>query len=112
MRRTPLLAAVLSAALVVPIGLVEQPAGARATPSAGDRALPRSPELTAGTRLGDRRSLVVGSRFYAMGAEDGSYPATGFHTRGEMGGFWTPPIKLLDGIWFRVDGSWRTATRY
>ena len=37
-----------------------------------------------------------------MGAEDGSYPATGFHTRGEMGGFWTPPIKLLDGIWFKA----------
>ena len=28
------------------------------------------------------------------------YPATGWHTRGEMGGIWTPPIKLLDGVWF------------
>ena len=30
----------------------------------------------------------------------------GFHTRGEMGGIWTPPIKLLDGIWFGVNGQW------
>lgn len=28
----------------------------------------------------------------------------GFHTRGEMGGIWTPPLKLLDGLWFSVDG--------
>ena len=47
-----------------------------------------------------------------MGAQDGSYPATGFHTRGEMGGFWTPPVKLLDGIWFKAGGSWLTASRY
>ncbi|MGA8992851.1 MAG: glycogen debranching protein, partial [Nocardioidaceae bacterium] len=64
------------------------------------------------TRLSDRRSLVVGDRFYEMGAEDGSYPATGFHTRGEMGGFWTPPIKLLDGLWFKVGDTWLTARRY
>ena len=30
----------------------------------------------------------------------------GFHTRGEMGGIWTPPVKLLDGIWFGVNGQW------
>ncbi len=47
-----------------------------------------------------------------MGAEDGSYPATGFHTRGEMGGFWTPPIKLLDGIWFKTGDTWLTSTKY
>ena len=47
-----------------------------------------------------------------MGAQDGSYPATGFHTRGEMGGFWTPPIKLLDGIWFKAGDTWLTASRY
>ena len=34
------------------------------------------------------------------------YPATGWHIRGEMGGFWTPPVKLLDGMWFAVDGAW------
>ena len=30
----------------------------------------------------------------------------GWHTRGEMGGVWAHPIKLLDGYWFSVNGSW------
>ena len=32
----------------------------------------------------------------------GATRLAGFHTRGEMGGVWTPPIKLVDGIWFGV----------
>ena len=83
---------------------VRRPGGGDPTPSAG-----RSPELSVARDLADRRSLVVGDRFWSMGAQDGSYPATGFHTRGEMGGFWTPPIKLLDGIWFRAGETWLTA---
>ncbi|MBA2558821.1 MAG: glycogen debranching protein, partial [Propionibacteriales bacterium] len=43
---------------------------------------------------------------YSTSPEAGLYPAMGFHTRGEMGGFWSPPVKLLDGVWFRVDGDW------
>jgi hypothetical protein len=50
--------------------------------------------------------LVTGDRFWAMGTADGRYPAAGFHTRGEMGGFFAPPIKVLDGLWFGVDGQW------
>ena len=23
-----------------------------------------------------------------------------------MGGIWSPPIKLLDGIWFEIDDQW------
>ncbi|MGA8993334.1 MAG: glycogen debranching protein, partial [Nocardioidaceae bacterium] len=38
--------------------------------------------------------------------------ATGFHVRGEMGGFWTPPVKLLDGLWFRLGDRWLTARSY
>jgi hypothetical protein len=60
--------------------------------------LPRSPELSATTRLADRRSLVTGDRAYAMSTADSLYP--------EMGGVWTPPIKLLDGLWFRVADEW------
>jgi hypothetical protein len=63
-------------------------------------------ELSETSRLADRRSLVVGDRAYAMGDETGLYPASGWHIRGEMGGFWTQPIKLLDGIWFGLDGNW------
>jgi len=63
-------------------------------------------ELSETTRLADRRALVTGDRTIAMGDANGLYPASGWHIRGEMGGVWTPPLKLLDGIWFAVDGSW------
>jgi hypothetical protein len=67
---------------------------------------PESSELTTKTRLPDRRSVVIGDRFYSVSTEDGLYPASGWHTVGEMGGFWTPPLKLLDGVWFGLGGSW------
>jgi len=57
--------------------------------------------------------VAAGDRSYELGTEDGRYPAMGFHTRGEMGGIWTPPIKLLDGLWFGVNGQWiGPATRF
>ncbi|MEU8616040.1 hypothetical protein AB0C29_49460, partial [Actinoplanes sp. NPDC048791] len=68
--------------------------------------------LSEQSRLADRRYVATGDRAYEVGAEDGSYPATGWHIRGEMGGFWSPPIKLLDGLWFAVDGQWLSATRF
>jgi hypothetical protein len=66
----------------------------------------RSPELSETVRLADRRALVSGDRAFTMGDETGLYPATGWHVRGEMGGFWTPPVKLLDGMWLAVDDAW------
>lgn len=75
-------------------------------PGSAVRAGSGGRELSETTRLADRRSLVVGDRAYAMGAANGLYPATGWHTRGEMGGIWTPPLKLLDGLWFGVNGAW------
>jgi glycogen debranching enzyme len=30
----------------------------------------------------------------------------GWHIRGEMGGVWAHPIKLLDGYWFALDDQW------
>jgi hypothetical protein len=63
-------------------------------------------ELTETSRLADRRSLVVGDRAYAMSSADSLYPASGWHIRGEMGGIWTPPIKLVDGVWFRLADTW------
>ncbi|HEY3555835.1 MAG TPA: glycogen debranching protein [Kribbella sp.] len=82
------------------LAIAGSPAASGAATSAG-----RS-ELSETTRLADRRSLVVGDRAYAMGDESGLYPAAGWHVRGEMGGFWSQPIKLLDGIWFGLDGNW------
>src|SRR3954465_14283699 len=68
--------------------------------------------LSETSQLGDRRFVVTGNRLYEVGAEDATYPATGWHIRGEMGGFWTPPIKLLDGIWFGANGMWLKADRF
>src|SRR5215217_4445847 len=63
-------------------------------------------ELSTTDRLDARRFVAAGPRAYEVGTEAGRYPAAGFHTRGEMGGIWSPPIKLLDGVWFGVDGAW------
>jgi hypothetical protein len=72
-----------------------------------------SPTLSVGERLDDRRYVAAGTRGYVVGTEAGRFPAMGFHTRGEMGGIWSPPIKLLDGIWFGIDDGWiGPATRF
>ena len=97
--------AALVLTVVLPLVTISTPAAAapqRTGASAGT-------ELTVTSRLADRRALVTGDRLYSVSAEDGSWPAAGFHTRGEMGGIWSPPIKLLDGLWFGVDGHWLPA---
>jgi hypothetical protein len=66
----------------------------------------RALEVSETTRLADRRTLVSGDRMYAMGDASGLYPAAGWHIRGEMQGFWTPPVKLLDGVWFKLGNAW------
>src|ERR1700761_4788610 len=75
-------------------------------------ASPPDNGLSETTQLGTRRFVVTGDRAYEVGAEDGTYPATGWHIRGEMGGFWSQPIKLLDGVWFAADGTWLTASKF
>ena len=82
------------------------PASAEDRSDSGPLAGRRLVELSETTRLADRRALVTGDRTIAMGDANGLYPASGWHIRGEMGGVWTPPVKLLDGIWFAVNGSW------
>jgi hypothetical protein len=80
-----------------------------ATPSA---AASSSPTLSENSQLNNRRFVVIGDRFYEVGAADGTYPGTGWHIRGEMGGFWSMPIKLLDGVWFAANGTWLKSTRF
>jgi hypothetical protein len=70
-------------------------------------------ELSVSNRLQDRREVASGQRSYAEGFEDGYFYANGWHTTGEMGGVWAPPVKLLDGAWFGINGSWiGQATRF
>ena len=37
-----------------------------------------------------------------IGTQDGNFPDLGEHLRGEMGGAWLHPIKLIDGFWATV----------
>jgi hypothetical protein len=79
------------------------PAAAQAAP----------PELSTSDQLNTRRYVSAGDRAYVMGFEDGRFYAQGWHITGEMGGVWTQPLKLVDGVWFAVDGKWLgRATRF
>ncbi|WP_375426517.1 glycogen debranching protein [uncultured Friedmanniella sp.] len=93
-------------ALILPVvSLTGTPTAAAAAPVL-DTSLARSPELSETSRLADRRTVVTGDRAWVLGTADGRFPAAGFHTRGEMGGIWLPNLKLLDGMWFGIDGDW------
>ena len=97
-------------AFLVSLAVAVAPAARSAPPG---QALARSPELSVATRLADRREVDAGTRAYSIGFEDGRFYANGWHTTGEMGGIWTPPVKLLDGVWFGLDGNWiGPATRF
>src|SRR5256884_4204353 len=109
MRRTSFVVTLL---VTVLISILAVPASAaQAGPVV--RSAAASPTLSVSSNLTNRRYVASGDRAYDLGSEDGRYPAMGFHTRGEMGGIWTPPIKLLDGIWFGINGQWvGPATRF
>ncbi|MFP5283744.1 MAG: glycogen debranching protein, partial [Actinomycetes bacterium] len=104
-RRRSVAAQAVAGSLVLTLAPWTAPAEAAPTPVL-DRALVRGPELSETRRLADRRTVITGDRAWALGTADGYYPAAGFHTRGEMGGFWLPNLKLLDGMWFGINGDW------
>src|SRR4051812_28088740 len=104
LRASTLCASVAFCALSLVVPWSPAPSAAGSPALAGAAA--DGSELTVGTRLADRRALVTGDRAYAMGTEDGRWPAAGWHITGEMGGVWAPPLKLLDGMWFAIDGAW------
>ena len=79
------------------------PAAAQAAP----------PELSITDRLQDRRYGAAGERARIIGFQDGRFYANGWHIAGEMGGIWSEPIKLVDGVWFGIDDQWvGQATRF
>jgi hypothetical protein len=65
-----------------------------------------APELSISERLQDRRYGVAGERARAIGFQDGRWYANGWHITGEMGGVWSEPLKLVDGVWFGIDDQW------
>lgn len=110
MRRRMVTAAVTAPTLLLALSATGT---SSATLRATSAAAMSSPSLSVSNRLDARRYVAAGTRAYDIGTEAGRYPAMGFHTRGEMGGIWTPPLKLLDGLWFGVNGAWvAPATRF
>src|SRR6185437_58224 len=81
-------------------------AGVGAALLSGTAAQAATDELSTTDRLQDRREIASGTRAYAVGFQDGRFYANGWHITGEMGGVWTPPLKLLDGVWFGVGDQW------
>src|SRR5437763_5215230 len=72
-----------------------------------------TPELSTTDQLKTRRYVAAGDRAYVMGFEDGRFYAQGWHVTGEMGGIWSQPLKLVDGVWFGIGDQWLPpATRF
>ena len=73
---------------------------------AAGTAQAQAPELSVSQRLADRREVAAGTRAQVLGFQDGRFYAQGWHITGEMGGIFTPPLKLVDSVSFGVDGEW------
>jgi len=54
------------------------------------------------------KQMTAGNHAYCVGFQDGTFPDMGWHIKGEMGGLWAHPIKLLDG--FHAAVVWGTDT--
>lgn len=57
------------------------------------------------SRPGSKPYLNTGYKMYIIGGQDGLFPEKGEHLPYEMWGLWMPPIKVLQGFWFLIDGS-------
>ena len=78
------------------------------TPAAVSPAVPgagASPTISATSQLSERRFVAAGTQAYVVGVEDGTFPPIGWHTTGQMGGVFAPPVKLLDGLWLGLGGN-------
>ncbi|MBX2827167.1 MAG: glycogen debranching protein [Flavobacteriaceae bacterium] len=57
-----------------------------------------SPSITGKESYLESPYVTAGDRVYMVGHQDGTFPDLGWHIKGEMGGIWNHPIKLLDGF--------------
>ena len=101
-----LAAAACAVALGTTVVAAQLPADATTRGAGTTAATATADELSVSTRLADRREVSAGTRAYSIGFEDGRFYANGWHITGEMGGVWTPPLKLVDGVWFGLDDQW------
>ena len=60
--------------------------------------LAESPSIAGHKEYLESPFVTAGNRVYMVGHQDGSFPDLGWHIKGEMGGIWNHPIKLMDGF--------------
>lgn len=64
-----------------------------------------SPSIKGNDNYLDSPFVTAGNRVYMVGHQNGSFPEIGWHIKGEMGGIWNHPIKLMDG--FDINLNWQ-----
>ncbi|MBT8254402.1 MAG: glycogen debranching protein [Bacteroidia bacterium] len=57
-----------------------------------------SPNITGKSNYLNSPYVTAGNRVYMVGHQNGGFPDLGWHIKGEMGGIWNHPIKLMDGF--------------
>jgi len=62
-----------------------------------------SPNITENKAYLNSPYVIAGNKVYMVGHQDGSFPNLGWHIKGEMGGIWNHPIKLMDGFDIHLD---------
>lgn len=67
-----------------------------------------SPTLKGNKDYLDSPFVTAGDRVYMVGHQNGTFPPLGWHIKGEMGGIWNHPIKLMDG--FDAELQWNDHT--
>ena len=60
--------------------------------------LANSPSIDGKADFLDTPYVTAGNRVYMVGHQNGTFPDLGWHIKGEMGGIWNHPIKLMDGF--------------
>ncbi len=73
------------------------------SPSATDRPslaalVAETPSIPGRTGYLASPYVAAGDRVYMVGHQDGRFPDLGWHVKGEMGGIWNHPVKLMDGF--------------
>lgn len=68
------------------------------SPDRFEAVLSDSPRISGTKAYLNSPFVTAGDRAYMVGHQDGSFPELGWHIKGEMGGIWNHPIKLMDGF--------------
>ena len=79
-------------------GLISCSPEKASAPSIFEDTLSGSPSIAGNFDYLGSPYVTPGDRAYMVGHQDGSFPDLGWHIKGEMGGIWAHPIKLMDGF--------------